>query len=235
MSITSLFNSQRARRYRLSGVDLEITDEIVSPDVRRALEQGWYEQAEIAQLHSILQPNEVVLEIGAGIGLVSTVCAKDSRVKAVHAYEANPALIDLIRRTLSLNQVDVTVHHAVLGKENGQIPFYLHESFWASSLLKWDGAKEVMVPMVSFQEALERIRPSLIVCDIEGGELGLFDGIRLDGVRKILMELHQNVIGREGMRHVFQVLHDQCFHYDQWHSSYAVVLFSHVDRDKIVE
>ena len=72
-----------------------------------------------------------------------------------------------------------------------------------------------------------------VVKGIEGGEMDVFDHIKLTGVKKILMEIHQNVIGREGVKHVFDTLSAEGFHYDVWHSKQQIVLFSHIKRDQI--
>lgn len=219
------------QRFKIKDIVLEIPKQLLDENVKRALVEGWYEGEELHQLAYILQPDEIVLEIGAGIGLVSTFCALDKRVSRVHAVEANPNLIDVIRHNHDLNGVTVDVHHGVLAHDSGETKFYLHEGFWASSNVQWQGAKEVTVPKLSFPEMLAQVKPSLIVCDIEGGEKELFSGdIDLETVQKVLMEVHQNVIGREGMRELFQFFHDRNFHYDQWHSSHAIVCFSHVDR-----
>lgn len=116
--------------------------------------------------------------------------------------------------------------------DEAKVPFYVREDFWASSLSpRPPGYTRVdQVPLHSFQALLDTFRPSFIACDIEGGESTLFRGLNLTGVTKILVELHQKVIGRRGMKRVFDTLSQKGFHYDQWHSSGSVVLFSHVTR-----
>lgn len=70
----------------------------------------------------------------------------------------------------------------------------------------------------------------MLVVDIEGGELELFRSIPLTGIKKIFIEFHQKVIGRLGMKEIFDFLSSKDFHYGQYHSSGSVVLFSHVLR-----
>ena len=76
----------------------------------------------------------------------------------------------------------------------------------------------------------ERYRPTMLIVDIEGGEEFLFRDVALTGIKKIYMELHQNVISRVGMKNVFDFMSSRDFHYDQHHSRGSVVLFSHVLR-----
>jgi FkbM family methyltransferase len=214
------------------GVRLELPAAVLTERIRHAFDENYYEAAEAGELGYLLQPGEIVLEIGAGIGFISTLCAKDSRVTAVYAVEANPELVPICRRTYELNGVSVTIYNEMLGPQDGTATFHLYRDFWASSGNAWDGSKRVQVAMTSFQKRLDEIAPTLLIVDIEGGELDLFDGIALPSVRKIMMEVHQNVIGRAGMKKVFDTLSLQNFHYDQWHSSKGIVTFSAIDRDE---
>ncbi|MDD5037250.1 MAG: FkbM family methyltransferase [Methylococcaceae bacterium] len=212
------------------GVDIYVDPSLFSGPIVESIIKGSYESHEASQVNSLIQPGEVILEIGAGCGFISTFAAKNPNCTKVYAVEANPALIPVIQKTHEKNGVDITLYNEILGKEEGYVDFYLHEDFWASGTHSWLGKRSVKVKTTPFQMRLEQIRPTMIVCDIEGGELDLFDGVNLAGVKKILMELHQPTIGRHGMKKLFDNLSAQNFHYDVFHSYYSVVTFSHVDR-----
>ena len=47
-----------------------------------------------------------------------------------------------------------------------------------------------MLPQIGIRALVEKQRPTVIICDIDGGELGLFDGIDLSSVRAPVIELH---------------------------------------------
>jgi len=49
-------------------------------------------------------------------------------------------------------------------------------------------------------------------------------------VKKVYMEIHQKVLGRRGVKRLFDAMSARMFHYDQNHSAGSVILFSHVDR-----
>ncbi len=213
------------------GLRLELPPEVATENIRNALSQGWYEALEAQQVPYLLQPGEIVLEVGAGIGLISTLCAKDRRTKEVHAVEANPQLIPVIKHTHKINKAKVKVYNEVLADADGMTSFYLHRDFWASSLTGWEGATRVDVAKTSFQSRIDAIKPTMLIVDIEGGETNLFDQVKMPSVEKILIELHQNVVGRKNIKHLFDVLGAKGFHYDQWHSNGPVVTFSAVDRD----
>jgi FkbM family methyltransferase len=221
------------------GISLDIDPAYMSENMIEVLRAKRYETTEAKQLQRLIQANEVVLEIGAGIGFISALITKNPLTRRVVSYEANPALIDGISTTVRRNTGDDAakweIRNAVL--MTGDIPeamdFYVHQDFWASSLTPIPDAKEVArVAVQNFNAVLAEIRPTLIVCDIEGGEMDLFKNADLSGVKKVYMEIHQRKVGRNAIRELFGYFHARDFHYDQAHSAGAVVLFSHVDRDK---
>ena len=159
---------------------------------------------------------------------------KTGKVSALATYEANPNLIPIIGKNAALNRVSFDVHNAIVDSEarDGTAPFYLRTDFWASSMSPkpWGYVEEVAVPLVAFDAVRERYRPTMLIVDIEGAEEHLFRNVSLTGIKKIYLELHQNVIGRVGMKNVFDFMSSKDFHYDQHHSRGSVVLFSHVLR-----
>lgn len=217
------------------GIRLRIDPDFMSPKLIEALRSGQYEAPEARKIGKIIQPGDVVLEIGAGIGFMTALMLKNPDVSRVVSFEANPLLISKIQRTLDDNKLGgqrFELHNNILGVEDeGTIDFHIHKDFWASSLRKTTGTiRSCPVSLASFDKTIKTVRPSVIVCDIEGGETVLFPTSDLAGVRSVYIELHQRVIGPEGMRDVFQTLHDRGFHYDQNHSHGAVVLFSRIPK-----
>jgi len=217
------------------GVRLELDTAVMSPKMISVLKASRFERQEAKQLDLILEDNEIVLEIGAGIGFISTILARSDKTKRVVSYEANPDLIPAIQKTVSNNlngKADKhSVRNAILSTDMSRrtTAFYVHRDFWASSLLPLENPLRVeKIPVRSFNGALKEIKPTLIVCDIEGAELNLFTGAQLDGVRKIYLEIHQKKLGGSGVRDLFDVMHQHGFHYDQHHSNGAVILFSRI-------
>lgn len=218
----------------LGGIKVPLDPTVMSQRMMEVIRAKDYERPEAHLLPSILQPGERIVELGAGIGYISALCARQPGVESVAVYEANPHLLALIERTHALNGVRCSVENAVVtsGESGGTRTFYLRDDFWASSLspAPYGYRETVEVPVVSLEDVLARHRPTMLIIDIEGGELELFQNVALPGVRKVFIELHQNVIGRRGMKKIFDFFSERNFHYDQWHSSHAVVLFSYVER-----
>lgn len=215
----------------LLGIKLAVPASVVSERVLEFIKQGRYEAREGKILGQIIEDGERVLELGGGLGFISTIAALSGKCRAIRTYEANPDLKQVILETHRLNGAKgVKVETAVLVREarTDFIPFYVRKDFWGSSLAKKEGeniVREVAVPVRELAWVLGEFMPSMIVCDIEGGELDLFDGRRMPSVKKVLIELHQAVIGPQGMKAVFDAMSESGFFYDQDYSAGGVVLF----------
>jgi len=222
-------NGECAEVFLCNGIKVPVIPSLFSPPIVESIKRGDYECYEANELKHLVEDDEVILEIGAGCGFISTLCALDPRVKSVHAVEANPAMIPVIKLTHKLNNVSPVVYNEILAKEDGEVDFFVHEDFWASGTADFLG-RRISVKSTSFQRRLDAIQPTMLIVDIEGGEQQLFDDVNLNGVKKILMEVHQNFIKRNGIKHVFDMMGKHGFHYDQNHSHRAIVAFSHVSR-----
>jgi FkbM family methyltransferase len=189
-------------------VRVPFVPEIVTPRIERPLRSGRYEKGERMALAAILRPGDRVLELGAGIGLLSTVAARVEGIGRIVAVEANPALIPMIRETHRLNGVDgVVVENAVVtasAAAGDTADFYLRADFWASSMepLSRPYGSVVQVPCRSLAALLADHDPTVIVCDIEGGEIDLFDKADLSRVRALVIEFHPKVYGEAGRARV---------------------------------
>ncbi len=218
----------------INGIKLAIEPEVMSPTMIEVIESGKYEGTEAREIARIVQPGERIVELGAGIGFIALTALRTGKVAQIASFEANPRLIPIIERNAALNGLSFDVVNAVVDarEDGGTVPFYVRRDFWASSLAPgpWGYEAEVAVPRMSFAAMRERYRPSMLIVDIEGAEEALFRDIALTGIKKVYMELHQNVIGRVGMKNVFDFMSSRDFHYDQHHSRGSVVLFSHVLR-----
>jgi len=220
---------------KINDIRLKMDSNIISDNIIKAIEAGYYEKEESHLLPSIIQKGERILEIGGGLGFISTMAANHPNTKEILVYEANPILCDYIKQTFKTNKVkNGAVKNGILSNnmKDKTKNFYLRSDFWASSLspgpFGYDKVAEIEV--VNVNQVIIDFQPSMIICDIEGGEIDLFRNINLENVSKVFMEIHQNATGRQSIIDLFNYLHSRGFHYDQWHSSGSVILFSHVNR-----
>jgi FkbM family methyltransferase len=192
----------------------------MSRRVERALTKGGYEREELRLMGAVLSPDDVVLEVGAGLGLVSTYCAKRIGSNRVFAFEADPELEPCIRETYELNGVEPTLDMCAVVAQPGRVTLYRDKHLVSSSVVRRRvGARPVEVPGKALNYVVDKVRPTLLVIDAEGAERELFDGARLPGVSRIVLELHDRVIGPTGTDWVRAQLSNLGFEVDQGLSS----------------
>jgi FkbM family methyltransferase len=196
-----------------NGMRFPLDPGLLSQKQRRLLRAGRYEEKEFAAVTALARPEDVVIELGAGIGYMSTVAAVKRRVRAVHAFEANPRLIPYIARVHALNGAhQVQVRNAVLGSAAGSAPFYLRQEFPDSSLSAdpAGAVSEVIavetVEVLDVNAVLRDIAPSVLICDIEGAEAELLPAADLASLRCAVVEVHPQWIGRDGVAAVFAAM-----------------------------
>ncbi len=165
----------------------------------------------------------------------SALVALQRKADFIAVVEANPALIPLIERTHRANGVHAEVRNAavVSSKDRETAPFYLHHDFWASSLepIKPKHLKAVIdIPLLGLDELIRAYAPTMLIIDVEGSETELLNDVRLDGVRKVFMEIHHKVIGQRGVKAIFDYFSREGFCYDSRFSQFATVLFSRMDE-----
>lgn len=198
---------------RSRGMRFPYDEQIISRKRRRLLRNGEYELKESEAVLKQIKPDDVVIELGAGMGYMSTLMAKKIGVKEVHAFEANPKMAAYIRTVHEVNAVEtVAVHNALLGETTGEATFYVRGDFVASSLEDNLGdahggviARE-KVQVLPVNEVIAKIKPTALVCDIEGAEAHVLPMMDLSGIRVAVVELHPQVFGQDGTAKVFAAM-----------------------------
>jgi len=216
------------------GIKIPFVESIISPGIWEIIEAGRYEAVEARIVKNTLVPGDRVLELGAGIGFISSIVSLNEKSSTVKCFEANPELVDFIHTIHELNGVEnVVVENAILSNapDKGQYTFYIRKNFWQSSthLESGDYLRAVEVQTHSFSDEIQNFKPTFIICDIEGGELALFQNANLEGVERVMVELHKDVIGEHGIRALFEAFHINGFAYDVLSSYGQVVTFSRIE------
>lgn len=153
-------------------VVIKIDRKIISKKILDSLVENRYEVTELRYSLPEIKEGDNILELGAGIGFISSSVLKNNKVKSYTAIEANPLLIDVINKTHCLNDItDCEVINAVVTDSHQEkIPFYLRENFWGSSFSPGGHYSEAMVNTVSFSKLLLEKNITFLICDIEGAE-----------------------------------------------------------------
>lgn len=194
-----VLSNPRAVRYE--GLVVPIAKSLHLRERRRDLYKGLHERQEIETIKRLIRPDDVVVEFGAGCGLVTAVISKsltDSR--QLHTFEANASLRPTIEAVCAENKVAPNIHIAAVGLQDGETGFYVDDNVLSSSLLNESGpakrmARRETVKMVSVPAILERLRPTFLVADVEGAESDILTVPFNEELRVICAEFHPPIIG----------------------------------------
>lgn len=172
-----------------------------------------YEGQEIAGALEVVREGDRVLELGAGLGIVGAVVAHNAKPAQVLSFEANPSLIEHINALYALNGLTdrMSVRNEVLISASDApttLPFHVRNSYLGSSLIEADNraTTRVDVPTANYAEVHKTFAPSVLLMDIEGGELEFLRHASLDGIRAIVIEFHPEAYGKEGMQECKNIL-----------------------------
>ncbi|MEL7133162.1 MAG: FkbM family methyltransferase [Pseudomonadota bacterium] len=224
-----LYSTDKADCIRSRGMFFPKHPDIIRGNIRVALRRHAYEPKESDAALMLVREDDVVMELGGGIGYMSTLVATKRAVKHVHVFEANPNLIPYIHDVHAVNGVtDATVHNALLGPRKGKATFYVRQNFLASSLAEKEDMPHLTTEEVEVRNAkhaMRDIRPSVLICDIEGAEVDLIPRLDLSSVRAAIVELHPQWIGPAGVNAVFEAFMEAGLAYSHRGSERKVVCF----------
>lgn len=208
--VTRLAHAFVARRrgsiVALSGVKVRLSRQIPLVISERLL-YGGYEAQERRLVEASVTKEDTVLELGTGLGVLAVLCAQRVGAHRVHTYEANPALLTSIRDTFDLNGLSPQLSLGLVGPSSGEGKLFVAREFWRSTAVPTALAgKPTTVPMVSLEDLLNGIQPTVMIMDVEGGEYELLLHSTLLGVRKVIIELHPHIIGSQNCDQVMDRL-----------------------------
>lgn len=217
------------------GVRIPLEPPTITPKIERAIRKNRYELDEVTGTPKFIEPEDRVIELGAGIGFISSFLATQLGVKDIMCVEADPTLCAFIKKVHALNGLTTAeVRNCVALNDaapDGSATFYVREQFWSSSL---DGSEPyqqaIDVPAFRLSSMIREFRANTLIVDIEGGERDIFAPLDLTGIDKIFLEIHTRKIKRIGIKRCFDALSAAGFAYDQQVSRGGSVLFRRIPR-----
>ena len=179
----------------IDGIKIKL-DEHLSPLQVRKLARGRHTRHERELILGELRPDDIVMELGGGIGMLSASIALKIGGEHVHSYEANPTLEPLIRENYRLNNVEPHLKMCMLGREVGQRTFHVSRHFSRSNAYQGgEESRPYTVPVEPLNDELARVKPTVLIFDIQGGEGELLEFADLSSVRLLLVEMHPDILG----------------------------------------
>lgn len=191
----------RGNRVRLHGLRISVDNPLISRGHKSTIAFGIYELGEIDCVKRYLNPDDAVLELGGSIGVVSCLTNRLlARPERHLVVEANPVLVPTLKANAELNGCRFTVIEAAAGSREPSVQFSMPPHFLMGRVDGADG-HVVNVPSVRLADLAAKLgRPFVLICDIEGAEIGVVD-LEMETLRKsarlIIMEIHEHYTGEE--------------------------------------
>ncbi|MFL5542304.1 MAG: FkbM family methyltransferase [Longimicrobiaceae bacterium] len=209
------------RTVEIEGVRLALDG--VSPRMRYVMCAG-YERAVALLARALLTRDDSILEAGAAIGFIAAYCMKVIGIRDYTAVEANPALLEAIRRNAALNGIaPPRIVHAAVCAADGEVSFGVNRNFWSSSTFPRPGSTSICVHGRSLPSLLAEMasRPTALIMDIEGSEAAL-PAEHFASFDKLIVEVHPGLAGKPAIALLLAGLREQGFHLvDRAGGSYA--------------
>lgn len=182
----------------------------LGPTMIKNMVEGSYERREVQNALAFIKKGDVVIEMGAGAGIVGAVATKNCAPAKVVSFEANHKLIKSIKALYAHNGIKNKIevrNKIVLSDPDApkSVDFFIRGNFLGSGMTITKGverAEKVSVPVVKWETIKKQIKPTVLLMDIEGAELEFFRHADLSGIRVIIAELHRHIYHRPGMREI---------------------------------
>jgi len=220
-----------ATAFRINGVDLHVPEGLATPEIIEKLSAGTYEADEARAADRCVKPGFRVLELGAGLGYVTTLAAQRTAPENVLSVEANPALLPVIEANLARNGCNgvTLLHGAVSGAaEEGETASFHISNGFTGSRLGAQGGRQVEVPLIGFHELIRAHRPHVVLMDVEGAEAGFVDRHWKCPLRFCAMELHPKQYGPSVIKKIVDTMSAMGMTYDPVVSSRKILGFRKV-------
>ena len=179
--------------FYLNGLSLRLPGGLATPSIVEKLADGSYEADEARAADRCVRPGFRVLELGAGIGYVTALCAMRTDPANVMSVEANPDLLPVIETNLARNGLSgvTLIHGAATGpvEEGAAAEFAISDGYTGSSL-DGRGGRAVQVPLVSIHDLIRAHKPHVVLMDVEGAEADMFNRLWKCPLRFCVLELH---------------------------------------------
>lgn len=166
----------------------------LAPEMVMALQDGSHAEAKVRAALAAIRPDDRVLHLGAGPGVVGAAIARNCRPAAILSFERDPRLVAQARALHRHNALEdrITLRHGEVLADpaacDGVDPAALSD-------------RRPCDVLATRHDRLRRaFLHNVLVMDTEGAELAFLRRANLSGVRLVLVDLHPDIYGRDGVR-----------------------------------
>jgi FkbM family methyltransferase len=153
---------------------------------------GLWEAHVTRAIATLLQEDDVFFDVGANLGYYSCIAATRLTMRkrhiTIHAFEPNPDLVELMRKTFTINGIEdaARITAAGVGDKPGELTLHRNDELWGSSsfraeLSRTKKANDITVPVItldSYCKAHKIEKVDVVKLDVEGYEDHVYAGMR---------------------------------------------------------
>ncbi len=174
----------RCATFRL--VDGSRFDYPIKSAIGYGLSMAAFETAEIAFMRGLLQPGDVVFDVGANAGLFTVIAARQVGANGrVYAFEPGQRELELLHHNVSINNLtNITIIPYAISDRNGTAQFAVASDGALSSLGKtnhpeqkiigWETVQTITLDSFAKDQGIARV--DFLKIDVEGAERSVVRG-----------------------------------------------------------
>lgn len=175
---------------------IKLSSSVITDQIAKELFMDVYEKEERFAVQKTVQEHDRVLEIGAGMGVVTLQLLKRVKSEQVVALEANPRVFAILEKNMKDNGLSPKlINKAVVNNSDGRA-FQFGDSFTSGSIHQRPGIENaVSISVMEINQLLNSDTFTTVVMDVEGAEIELVPSILGSSVDTLILELHPHIVG----------------------------------------
>lgn len=186
------------RQYRIGKIRMAILDDTASSGADIVADELGRDEYGLARID--FKRGDVIIDIGAHVGMFAIYCAKKFRGVKVLSYEPVPSNVNNARANIELNRViGISLFDNAVTGDGRRLSLLLHESNTAGAtgflgVPDYPGHLKYEVDSVTLDDILSEVsKVKLLKIDCEGSEYEvLLNSTALDKVEYLSAEIHLN-------------------------------------------
>ncbi len=179
-----------------------------------------YEKENFTLINTAVNKDDVVIDIGAHIGLMAVVLGKRTGENGkVYSFEPTPRSFTVLKETIKLNKLEkvITPFNQAVAATSGSIEFNANKEDVSNSIVSYDynsGHQKITVNTISVDDFVKQqqlSRLDFIKIDAEGVELDVLKGAKATLQQfnpKMILALHPLAVAAKGdtMEEIYDTL-----------------------------
>lgn len=158
------------RKYQYHGITLDLL--CLDPVVQRNIVNGNYESGTLKNIDEYLSPNDDVIELGAGIGLVSCYIDRYLSNKSIQiVLEPNENIINELQKNAKTNDGDFQIINAAYSPNHDSVELTVDGAFWGGTTIL-DGDRTMTIDGINLENLtnIHGLAEFTLISNMEGAE-----------------------------------------------------------------